>query len=81
MLRRLNTRGFELTGSLRGERLSDEEWFLTRSRPFAQQWPRAGRWAALAEACRRVTKSPGQGCQAEKREIPASADNRPRRRR
>jgi len=45
VLRRLYTLGFELTGSLRGERLSDEEWFLTRSRPFAQQRPRAGRWA------------------------------------
>ena len=56
-----------------------EEWFLTRSRPFAQRRPHAAGWTALAEACRRVTKSPGQSCQAEKCEIRASGDNRVRR--
>jgi hypothetical protein len=49
VLRRLYTLGFELTGSLRGEQFSDEEWFLTLSRPFTQQQPRAGRWA---DSCR-----------------------------
>jgi len=45
VLRRLYTLVFELPESVRDQRFSDEEWFLIRSRLFAQRRPRAGRWA------------------------------------
>src|SRR5207249_7638823 len=45
LLRRLYTLVFELPGRVREERFSEAEWFLIRSRPFAQRRPCAGRWA------------------------------------
>ena len=44
-MRRLYTLVFELPGSVWDERFSDAEWFLIRSRSFAQRRPRAGHWA------------------------------------
>src|SRR5437879_8337112 len=48
LMRRLYTLGFELPGSVRGERFSDEEWFLVRSCSFAQRRRRTGRWAGTS---------------------------------